>query len=613
MFRFERHFKRYLLHARRGALTRPPTGWGVTAPGYTSASLTHAAHKNNGTSVSSRTQTMETVFVVLILLLAVALSGALVRVLPLKLPLPLVQIALGAVLAWPRLHVDVTFDPEIFMLLFVPPLLFGDGWRIPKREFFMQRRAILMLALGLVFATVLAVGYFIHALVPAISLPVAFALAAVLSPTDAVALSAIAGKGRIPAQLMHILEGEALMNDASGLVALKFAVAAALTGVFSLHEASLSFLVIAAGGLAVGIAIGWVFAFAFARFFALSADGDPAPGVIMTMLVPFASYLLAEHFGWSGVLAAVSAGMTMNSTDFAHRGPVSARVRGASTWTMLEFVFNGMVFTLLGLEFPLIIGKALVDAHHAGRAQFWQLIGYVAAVLAALYAIRFVWVWLLRWFASRGAAKHGVTNAVPGLRTVAITTFAGVRGAITLAGALSLPVALSSGQPLPGRDTAIFIASGVILVSLIVAVVALPLLLRGVTLRGRDPHAAEERAARTLAAQAAIRAVDQQHEKVCADLDEAEAASATDVAARVMDIYRRRLATLGDDDVGKRAEARRAEALELQMRLAAMRAERAALLAQRNEQKINDETLNKLMREVDWSETALTSRGRGHE
>ena len=437
---------------------------------------------------------METIFTVLILLLAVALSGIVVRLLPIKLPLPLLQIAIGALLTFPRINPHVTFDPDIFMALFIPPLLFADGWRMPKREFFMQRRAILMLALGLVLLTVVAVGYFVHWLVPQISLPVAFALAAVLSPTDAVALSAIAGKDRIPAQLMHILEGEALMNDASGLVALKFAVAAALTGYFSLREATLSFFLIAAGGLAVGAAIGWVFSFVSARFMNYTEEGDPAPGVVMTLLIPFAAYLFAEHLEVSGVLAAVAAGMMMNYTSVAHTGPVSARVRASSTWSMIEFVFNGMVFTLLGLQFPGILGKALLDAHHTSNAQMLRLIGYIAAVLVALYAMRFGWVWLLRWFASRSAARHGVANAVPGLRTVAITTVAGVRGAVTLAGVLSLPVALESGAPLPGRDSAIFIASGVILASLLVAIVGLPLLLRGVkrgaraSRAGRDPR-----------------------------------------------------------------------------------------------------------------------------
>ncbi|HEV3427232.1 MAG TPA: Na+/H+ antiporter [Paraburkholderia sp.] len=553
---------------------------------------------------------METLFTVLILLLAVALSGVVVRLLPIKLPLPLLQIGIGALLTFPRLNPHVTFDPDIFMALFIPPLLFADGWRIPKREFFMQRRAILMLALGLVLLTVVAVGYFVHWLVPQISLPVAFALAAVLSPTDAVALSAIAGKDRIPAQLMHILEGEALMNDASGLVALKFAVAAALTGYFSLRDATLSFVLIAAGGLAVGAFIGWAFSFISERFLNFTAEGDPAPGVVMTLLIPFAAYLFAEHLEVSGVLAAVSAGMMMNYTSAAHIGPVSSRVRAASTWSMIEFVFNGMVFTLLGLQFPGILGKALLEAHHTSNLQMLRLIMYVAAVLVALYAMRFGWVWLLRWVASRGAARHGVSNAVPGLRTVAITTVAGVRGAVTLAGVLSLPVALDNGLPLPGRDSAIFIATGVILASLLVAIVGLPVLLRGVRRGGESKHAAEERLARIQAAQAAIRAVDAHMETASKDMDESQFAHAADTTARVMDTYRRRLATL-DADHDRSKNARQAEMLEVQMRLAAMRAERAALLELRNQQTINDETLSKLMREVDLTETAMMNRGRG--
>jgi CPA1 family monovalent cation:H+ antiporter len=549
---------------------------------------------------------MEIVFTVLILLLAVAVSGVLKRTLPFNAPLPLLQIAMGALLAWPRFGLHVRLDPELFMVLFIPPLLFADGWRIPKRELFMARRAILMLALGLVFMTVLAVGYFVNALVPAISLPVAFALAAVLSPTDAVALSGIVGKNKIPGSLMHILEGEALMNDASGLVALKFAIAAALTGAFSLRDASISFVVIAVGGLAVGAAVSALFSLLSVHLLRLGEGGDPAPGVVMTLLIPFAAYLSAERFGLSGILAAVSAGMTMNYAKVVNAGSVASRVRGNSTWAMIDFVFNGMVFILLGQQFPHILGRALLDAHETSDAKVGLLIGYIAAVAAALYAMRFAWVWLLRWFASRGAAKHGMANAVPGLRLVSVTTVAGVRGAVTLAGVLSLPEWLPDGAPLPGRDLAIFIASGVILLSLLVAVGALPVLLRGWR-RTSDPHAAEEALARTMAAQAAIRAVDQMHENECANLDESAAAYAADVTARVMDLYRRRLATL-DDEQEPRDMARRAAALEFRMKLAAMRAERKTLLALRASQQINDETLNKLMQEVDLSETALTAR-----
>jgi CPA1 family monovalent cation:H+ antiporter len=212
----------------------------------------------------------------------------------------------------------------------------------------------------------------------------------------------------------------------------------------------------------------------------------------------------------------------------------------------------------------------------------------------------------LRWFASRGAAKHGVTNAVPGLRTVAITTIGGVRGAITLAGVLSLPVVLNDGTPLPGRDLAIFIASGAILGSLLIGVVGLPILLRGIK-SNREPHSVEERIARRHTAQAAIRALDQTHDKLTGEMDEAASARCADTTARVMSLYRRRLEALGDDEAPS-AAARHSEVVETKLRMAALRAERAELLKLRARQTINDETLNKLMREIDLSETAIVSR-----
>ncbi|KVZ95732.1 Na+/H+ antiporter [Burkholderia ubonensis] len=553
---------------------------------------------------------MEIVFTVLVLLLTVALSGALARVLPLRLPLPLMQIAFGAILAWPKFNLHVTFDPEIFMLLFIPPLLFADGWRIPKRELYLQRRAILMLAFGLVFMTVLAVGYFAHWLIPELPLPIAFALAAVLSPTDAVALSGIAGKGRIPPQLMHILEGEALMNDASGLVALKFAVAAALTGMFSLRDATITFVIVAAGGLATGAAVSWTFSVLSTRFLNAEQEGDPAPGIVMTLLVPFAAYLIAEHLDLSGVLAAVAAGMMMNYTSFSRKSTVASRVRAESTWAMIEFVFNGMVFIMLGLQLPHIIGRALVDAHHTSDALVGRMILNVLAMMLALYAIRFMWVWLLRWIASRRAARQGLTGTMAGLRTIAVMTVGGVRGAVTLAGVLSIPVALADGTPLPGRDTAIFVASAVILGSLVFAVIGLPLLLRGVR-STRNPLAEEERAARSAAAQAAIRAIDSAHGAIAVDLDESGSARCADVAARVMDLYRRRLAALSDGGPAPRAEAKQAETMELQMKIAAVRAERSMLYQMRGERRISDETLAKLLREIDLSETALSTRKKG--
>ena len=190
------------------------------------------------------------------MLLAVVASGYLVRILPISLPLPLVQIGLGAVVAgvfgWGH-----TLDPQLFFLLFLPPLLFLDGWRIPKQGLFRDKSTVIELALGLVLFTVVGAGFLIHWLIPSMPMGVAFALAAILSPTDPVAVSAIAKRAPIPKRLMHILEGESLLNDASGLVCFRFAVAAVMTGAFSLADASLTFLWVAFAGLAIGVGVTW--------------------------------------------------------------------------------------------------------------------------------------------------------------------------------------------------------------------------------------------------------------------------------------------------------------------------------------------------------------------
>ncbi|MGA7817607.1 cation:proton antiporter, partial [Caballeronia sp.] len=377
----------------------------------------------------------------------------------------------------------------------------------------------------------------------------------------------------------------------------------------SLRAASISFVLISVGGLVIGAAVSWLVTSVPRWIGKFSEDDDPAAGVVLTLLIPFAAYLIAERFGCSGILAAVSAGMVMNFQSLREGVPTASRMRMTSTWTMIEFVFNGMVFILLGLQFPHIIGRAFIEAHRDSPQQVGVLLSYVAAVVIALYGLRFGWVWVLRWVSSRGAAKHGVANAVPGLRTLAMTTIGGVRGAITLAGVLSLPVVLPSGEPLPGRDLAIFIASATILMSLLIGVIGLPLLLNGLKRRG-DPHAAEELIARRLAAQAAIRAIDTLEEDLSAGLDASAAARCVDSTARVMNLYRRRLEGLGDEDEIRRA-ARQSEMLETKLRMAALRAERSELLKLRTRQAINDETLNKLMREIDLSETAIVTRKKG--
>ena len=236
---------------------------------------------------------MHTVEIVLLVLMLGAVTGIAARYVR-GIPLPLIQIGIGALIAWPQKGLHIAFDPELFLLLFIPPLLFADGWRIPKREFFAMAKPILLLAFGLVFITVLGLGYLIHWMIPSMPLTVAFALAAVVSPTDAVAVSAITRNLGMPHKTMHMLEGESLLNDASGLVALKFAVAATLTGLFSWSDVAKDFTWMAVGGLGLGALMGW--GFSHARDIVTRRVGDVAATqmVLLLLLLPFASYIVGE-------------------------------------------------------------------------------------------------------------------------------------------------------------------------------------------------------------------------------------------------------------------------------------------------------------------------------
>ncbi|WP_374620854.1 Na+/H+ antiporter [Pandoraea sp.] len=546
---------------------------------------------------------MEVVYTALMLLFVVALTGVLVSVVKF-LPVPLVQIAVGAALAFPGAGLHIDLDPEIFFLLFIPPLLFADGWRMPKREFWRLRVPIVTMALGLVIFTVLGVGYFIHWMIPSIPLAVAFALGGVLSPTDAVAVSALTGRMQMPTRLMHVLEGEAMMNDASGLVAFKFALVAATTGVFSLGNATFSFFVIALGGLLAGWAVTWLFTQFHRRVMAASIE-EPATVVLLLLLLPFAAYLVAEHFGFSGILAAVAAGMTVSSTDLLNTR-TATRILGNGVWSMLEFVFNGAVFVLLGLQLPDIVRAALRPSEHrwAMLLNLGELMFYVGAISAVLIVLRFCWVWVAWRVMYFLGMRRGEITMKPGMRFTGVTALSGVRGAVTLAGALSVPLALPGGAPFPARDLLIFLAAGVILLSLVGGSVGLPVLLRGVRWPREDPRNREMGEARLAASEAAIRAVESLQKVIAKSADELDTAVCAEAAARVMGRYRRSLnASTATDEVRERA-VREVE-VERRLRAAALQAERVELSRLRISHRINDETLRELLSEIDFAELAL--------
>ncbi|KIP97712.1 MULTISPECIES: Na+/H+ antiporter [Pseudomonas] len=543
---------------------------------------------------------MQLLYTILIMLLVV--SGTRISAQFIPLPLPILQILIGALLAIPVLGLHVRLDPELFLLLFIPPLLFVDGWRMPKGQFRKLRTPILFLAFALVFFTIVGAGYFIHWLLPQVPLAACFALAAVLSPTDAVAVSAIA-HGRLPGTLNNLLQGEALMNDASGLVAFKFAVAATLTGVFSLGDASLQFVLVAVGGLLIGMALSYLLGRLRAWMIARGWE-EPAPHVLLMLLLPFAAYVAAEHLGLSGILSAVAAGMMQSRLDLLPR-QTTTRLLNRGVWAMLEFTFNGLIFLLLGLQLPDII-KAVIGDH----ADAWQLLlpalGYVLAVYGVLMALRFVWVysyWRTSGMLRRWRGKSTRFAGQSRLALTAVLTLGGVRGAVTLAGVMSLPLLLNNGQAFPERDLLILIAAGVILVSLLVASVALPSLL---PLLPQDNVARQEgelNRHRAQVLQAAIRCLEADDEKA-SDTDGAIAAA--EIRAKLMSEYR----DLLERTRTRRAEEsrdyqRQADQLEYRMRLHALRTQRLELYRMRKENQLDDDMLAEILRDLDNAEARL--------
>lgn len=556
---------------------------------------------------------MDAVYTSLILLLVVALSGVVLRMLPVKLPLPLVQIALGALLAVPALGIQVRFDPELFFLLFIPPLLFADGWRMPRRELVALRGPILALALGLVFCTVLSIGYLVHWMIPAVPLAVAFALASVLAPTDAVALTSITGAQPLPSRLKHILEGEAMMNDASGLVSLQFAIAAALTGVFSLGNAALKFCWIALGGLVIGLLVTWAFHAVRLRLVRWSGEIDPPSHIALLLLLPFAAYLIADHLGVSGILAAVAAGVAMNLRVVTRAGAlaVSTRMQSNSVWSMVEFVFNGIIFLLLGQQLPSILSHARLDLQQAGAHALWQLPAYVLVIMGSLVLLRFVWVWLSLQVMRLWDRVRRREPRVFGSLVAWITALAGVRGALNLAGILSLPLVLRSGAPFPARDLVIFLVASVIICSLLLGSVALPPLLRRARLPMGDAAATEERVARAALAGAAVKAM-QAHIDGSAQnsLDVSVTDATARVGARLVSVYQQRLAALAEDDGEQRQQARENRIAEIALQQVALSAQREELKQLDQTRRIDEVLLRSLGRELDLFESALLSRRR---
>jgi Na+/H+ antiporter len=539
---------------------------------------------------------MAVIETVLLLLLAVVVSGAVARMT--RIALPLVQIALGAGVVLITGH-TIDLKPDIFFLLFLPPLLFLDGWRIPKEALFRDRAVILELALGLVLFTVVGLGFLIWWMIPEMPLPVAFALAAILSPTDPIAVQAIAARVPIPKRLMHILEGEAMLNDATGLTCMRIAVLAATTGAFSIGHAVSTFAWLALAGVVVGIIV--TLAIATAKNFISKKWGeDVGAQILVSLLIPFAAYLVAEELHASGILAAVAAGITMSFTERGQTQQLATtRIRRAVVWDTVQFAANGVIFVILGEQMPSILARAAEVVAGTSRPEVWWLAVYVFAIVAALATLRFIWVWTSLKMTLLRRREDGPPPRV-GLRLTMVMSMAGVRGAITLAGILTLPFVLADGSEMPSRNLAIFLAAGVIIVSLVLATLVLPGLMKNIQLPPEPSHQQEEDRSRVAAAEAALQAVEDKAHALSEGKPDPDLY--TDIAARLMALYRQRIESrtrTDDDDVDV---SRRLDEIERQLRLAGLRAERDELGRLMRAREIDSDTGKKLIREVDLQE-----------
>ncbi|MFS0855679.1 Na+/H+ antiporter [Paenibacillus taichungensis] len=411
---------------------------------------------------------MELFEFILLMLVAVSLSNLVNRFIP-SISVPIIQIVLGMLITLLPLHYELKLNPELFLLLFIAPLLFNDGRHADKEALWKLKKPILLLALGLVFVTVAVMGYFLNWLLPVIPLAAAFALAAALAPTDAVAVGALEQKVKIPHQTMQILEGESLINDASGLVSFQFAVAAMVTGVFSFKTASISFIAISLGGVVLGLLLTLV-KYGVVKWLRKLGMENVTLHMLIEILTPFLIFMAAEELGVNGILAVVAAGIA-HSFGYKKMNPEVAKlsVVSKSTWSVIIFVLNGLVFLLLGTQLPEII-QTIWSNPEIGN---FKIIMYTLLLTLAVLGLRLIWAMLMD-------ISEGTKPRDPWalrLKKALILSLSGVRGTITLASTLSLPFLLNDGTAFPARDLIIFLAAGVILWTLLASNYLLPLLL----------------------------------------------------------------------------------------------------------------------------------------
>lgn len=409
---------------------------------------------------------------------------------PFPILLVIAGLAIGLTPALPDIHVN----PEIVLMVFLPPLLFSAAWNFPWEDFRANLLPIFALAVGLVLVTMTCVAYTASFIIPGMTLAAGFVLGAIISPPDAVAATAVLKNLRIPRRLSTILEGESLVNDSSGLVAYQFAIAAVVTGSFSMAEASTDFVWTSVGGIAFGWIVGLIAERLHRRL------EDPAVEITLTILTPYIAYLPAEKFGFSGVLAVVVAGLHLGHQAWVVLTPES-RLQREAIWKFIDYLLNGLVFILIGLQFPTIIRELENQTP-------WRLLAAAAVIATVVILVRFAWIIPL------ATVEHFIFRKSKDAKTflnfggLIVASWAGMRGVVSMAAALAIPALTASGEAFPQRNIILFITFCIIFTTLVFQGLTLPVLVRKLGVEEPDSDYKSEADARMALIEEVIHEID---------------------------------------------------------------------------------------------------------
>ena len=519
---------------------------------------------------------MEILVAILATLVAIAVLYEVSR--RLEIPYPTLFVLGGLVLAAIPGLPRITFEPDLVLLVFLPPLLFISATRTPIRELRANRIPIIRLAIGLTLFTLVIVALVAQTLVPTLGWAAAFTLGAIVSPTDAVAATSVFRRLGVPRVVITLVEGESLFNDAVALVAYRAGVLAVASGAFVLVGALTNFAVASIGGIAIGLVVGWV------SVQVLRMLDSPSVEVILGLAIPGVAYLPADYFGLSGVLAVVTAGLIVGG-QLGKVLSAQSRVLWLSTWKMVDFVLNGFLFVLIGLELPVVVGDL------AGH-DIAVLVTNVLLICLVVVVARFVWVFAAARLPNSPARIIARTDPRLAGRLTFVVAWSGLRGAVSLAAALALPI------DFPERDLVLLVTLGVIVVTLVGQGLTMPAVVRWAGWDGVELDGDEGTTARAAAYEAGLAEVARQRELWPGHLpllDRLEASLQDRMEHHAVDT----------DDEQETAERRQERVEHQQIQLAIIQAQRGAVIDLRDRGEINDETLREVERELDLEELRM--------